>query len=44
LLERSPFDQTLKLQIEGESEPVVLGEMLGERVFVEPDPEPMPAG
>jgi DtxR family Mn-dependent transcriptional regulator len=44
LLERSPFDQTLKLQVEGESEAVVLGEMLGERVFVVPDPEPMPAG
>jgi DtxR family Mn-dependent transcriptional regulator len=44
LLERSPFDQTLKLQVEGESEAVVLGEMLGERVFVEPDPEPMPVG
>jgi DtxR family Mn-dependent transcriptional regulator len=40
LLERSPFDQTLKLQVEGGSEAIILGETLGERVFVQPDPEP----
>lgn len=40
LIERSPFDRTLKLQIEGGSEVVVLGESLGERVFVLPDREP----
>lgn len=43
LLERSPFDQTLKLQVEGGSEVVVVGEALGERVFVVPDLSPSPA-
>lgn len=43
LLERSPFDQTLRLQVEGGDEPVVLGAALGERVFVQPDLAPEPA-
>jgi DtxR family transcriptional regulator, Mn-dependent transcriptional regulator len=40
LLERSPFDQTLKLEVEGVGEDVVVGEALGQRVYVQPDPEP----
>jgi DtxR family Mn-dependent transcriptional regulator len=40
LVDRSPFDQTLKLKVEGEAEAVVLGEAIGERVFVQPDAEP----
>jgi DtxR family Mn-dependent transcriptional regulator len=39
LLERSPFDHTLKLQVEGADE-IVVGETLGERVFVQADVEP----
>jgi DtxR family Mn-dependent transcriptional regulator len=39
LLERSPFDQTLKVQVAGEGEDVVLGATLGDRVFVQPEPE-----
>ena len=40
LLERSPFDQTLRLRVEGTDQAVVVGEALGERVFVMPDAEP----
>jgi len=40
LLERSPFDQTLRLKVEGTDQAVVVGEALGERVFVMPDAEP----
>ena len=40
LIERSPFDQTLKLKVEGADQAVVVGEALGERVFVMPDAEP----
>jgi DtxR family Mn-dependent transcriptional regulator len=44
LVDRSPFDQTLKLKVEGEEEAVILGEAIGERVFVQPDLTPEPAG
>jgi Fe2+ transport system protein FeoA len=35
ILDYSPFDHNLRVQVEGESEPVVLGSRVTSQVFVE---------